>query len=300
MKNPLKLYYNLVLKADILNTVNIIDAEDEKLSLYGDDITLRIKMEVGLVLERIDEEYWKNDRISNEYFFDKLLNISTKLISQANALLEKQMIQLLKICDLDKWLMTYNNIQAVYEGLIDIRNCLTKFYFEDLKSRTDAPELNLRYVYLLKEFAKELKQLCLTNLGKEDTFYNCITPDGKHCIIEVLTSQMSPTLAEIEVKAIDLNKELLDEFYTNNQVSKKQKPLLVWNDTPKVFVDYFEPIIKKRIIGVGNNTDRDPVVKALYDVFTIFTNDKKTKQQIPLSRESLVSYFKLRGSEERT
>jgi hypothetical protein len=297
MKNPLRLFYNLLFKSDILHSKkNAFKTEDVKISIYNEDITERIWKEVGLVLDRIDDEYWKNDHVSNEYFFRKLLNTSVKLIAVSKTMMESQMVQLIKNGDLDRWLIIYNNHQATYEGLIDIRNRIINFYLEDLDNQQREPDLNLEFLPLLKESAIELRELCLKNLEKEDTFYRCITPEGKQCVIEIKTSEMSPLLPYMDIKVLNTDSASLEKYYADEQPKRDNTHVFVWNDTPKSFVQFFSPMIQQGRILVGNSSDRDPIVKALHEIFIVNATDPKTKAKNLISLTSLKTYFKKEAS----
>jgi len=199
MNNPLKIFHNLLIKGNALDPKSIVETSREALSIYDEDITYRIKEEVGVALLHIDNKYWKNDKTENDYYLLRLISTLDKLVGIANGMLEKQLEQIVTRIDLENWLIVYNNTQAVYEGLITIRNQIILCYSIDIHKDIDVTEQQIRFPYLNEYFAVKLQKDSIANVGVKNTFLDCINP-----AIEVNTEAMNPIIVGLKTEKISM------------------------------------------------------------------------------------------------
>ena len=200
MKNPLLRFHNWLFNSDSTKHSAVISIEDRIDSIYDEDITSEIKSEVGLVFMRIDEEFWKNSKSENEYFLAKFLTVLDKLIGESIVLLEAQLVQLAKRCDIDNWLVVYNNIQCVYENLLGIQRHVVGYYCDGLQGEKRFYEL--KYPVFFKEWAEQLQRDCHSNLGQSNTLFECYDIKGNAYTIEVATRDMSRQWLDVKIDSI--------------------------------------------------------------------------------------------------
>jgi len=292
MKNPLKFYHNLLFNSSAINPATLISAEDEKISLLDNDITDRIKMEIGKVYLDIDEEFWKGSNTENEFFLTKLLNISKKLIDISCKQIESHIEQVIKPQNMDYWLMVYNNTQCVYENLLTIHNHVLSYYCSNTNAETHEI-IKKKYPFLLMPFVETLRKKCIANIGKIDTEF-IINSIGEDFNIIVKTSALPPlsTVLPIE-KSLESHAELI-----NVLERKSPAQIIQWQGTAKEFIHYFFPMLEKNLLTIIGHKDRTSIVNALFQAFYIKVKDKASNLEKRVSPETLQSYFKKEASGE--
>lgn len=293
MKNPLKLFHNLLYNSNALNPATLISAEDEKISLFDKDITDLIIEEAGKVYLAIDEEYWKGSKSDNENYLSKLVNISNKLITISEGQIEAHVERIVMNQDLNNWLLVYNNTQCVYENLLAIRNHILDYYCDGIKELESKGMVNKKYPYLFALWAEDLRDKCLCNLGKIDTEF--IVKTGiQDFSIKVQTAKLHCVMADLDLE----KNQIAHADLINVQDSKSTKDVLEWKGTPKDFIYYFSPIIKSKMLTINGRQDRAPLVNALHEAFNIRVMDKTSKLEKRIALETLQSYFKKEASGE--
>lgn len=289
MNTPLKLFHNLLFNSDALNPAAALGAADERISLFGEDITDRIRQETGRALLVIDDAYWIGSKSENEYFLSKLLNITRKLAGEASSQLEKHLEHLVMKQDLSSWLVTYNNTQCAYENLIAIRSRVLDYYCNGSVEQEDKVVHQKKYPFLLPESAAALHEICVANVGKQDTEFTVRTA-SESCCIAVATAKMPPVAAALSVSPAGI--PYADRVY----VPGSQRPTFVWSGTPKEFVQHIRPLVDSKKLFINECCDRTPLVKAIYDIFQVSTVEKGAKGKKVISLDSLQTYFKKEAS----
>lgn len=293
MKNPLRLFHNLLYNSNALNPATLISAEDEKITLYDGNIRNRIQEEVGRVYLYIDEEYWKGSKSDNENYLSKLINISSKLIKLAELQLEKHTERIVTPRDLNNWLTVYNNMQCVYESLIAILNHTQDYYCENTLKQDNILPPPQKYPHIMGLYiAEELRNKCIENLGKCDTNY-MINVESHLYNITVKTEKMSLIIAELNLKEDPHPSEHINTL--GSKSTEKENVQIEWRGTAKEFIKYFTPIIESKKLFINGIPDRNPLVKALHSIFIIKSNEKgKDDERIALG--TLQTYFKKEAS----
>lgn len=200
MSNPLKIFQILLEKGNALDPSNIVETNDERLSIYDGDITGIIKMEAGIALINIDNTYWKNIKAENDYYVQRLLNNTDKLIIIANKSLEKYIESVVMRTDIDNWVIVYNNMRVILENLIKIRDTIIGSYSVDIPETYMRERTLIKYPFLNEHLAIELQKECKANIGIKNTLFGLINPK-----IEVKTEAMSMLLKDLQTEGIPMN-----------------------------------------------------------------------------------------------